>query len=206
MAVFLTGIIYAVITAIGLASLPSKEAVIADPYFTLMELLTILIALLMLVSVAALHTITPAADKVYSLLAVVFMALMTGTTCAVHFVVLTIADHPIMQNLPGISQWLSFQWPSLVYALDILAWDLFFPLALVFLIPVFSRDGKHPTLKWVLTIAAFLSFLGLLGVVLDNMQVRNIGILGYAVLSPITFLLVSKRLDQVNAGPSRTAL
>jgi len=41
-------------------------------------------------------------------------------------------------------------------------------------------------------ISGVLSLLGLLGVPLGNMQIRNIGIIGYALVPLPVFLLLSK--------------
>jgi hypothetical protein len=46
-------------------------------------------------------------------------------------------------------------------------------------------SGLARVTRGLLFASAALAFLGLTGVALANMQVRNIGILGYAVLFPI---------------------
>jgi hypothetical protein len=41
----------------------------------------------------------------------------------------------------------SFKWPSVVYALDILGWDIFFPLSMWFAAPVFSGSGRATSIR-----------------------------------------------------------
>jgi hypothetical protein len=66
-----------------------------------------------------------------------------------------------------------------VYALDILGWDVFFALSMLFAAPVFS-GGRLATLIRVLMIASgVLALAGLSGVAVGDMQLRNIGIVGY---------------------------
>ena len=85
----------------------------------------------------------------------------------------------------------SFRWPSLVYALDILAWDFFFPLGALFAAPAVQGAGLARAVRILLFASAVLALVGLSGVPLANMQVRNIGIIGYAVLFPIAAALLA---------------
>ena len=83
-----------------------------------------------------------------------------------------------------------------MYALDILAWDLFFGLSMLFAAPVFKKDRFEKNLKILLITSGILSLFGLIGVPLQNMQIRNIGIIGYAVVAPVAFLLIGKILGR----------
>jgi hypothetical protein len=86
----------------------------------------------------------------------------------------------------------SFEWPSILYALDILAWDWFFALSILFAAPVFSGGSRLERWVWILLlVSGVLSLAGLIGVPLADMQVRNIGVIGYAVVTPVAFLLIS---------------
>lgn len=85
----------------------------------------------------------------------------------------------------------SWHWPSVVYALDILAWDWFFALSILFGSLVFrGGSGLVKSIHTLMIISGVLSLAGLIGVPLRNMQIRNIGIIGYAIVSPVAFLLI----------------
>jgi hypothetical protein len=175
-AVLLLGLLYAIITAIGLLSLPSPKDPIGDPYFTMMELLTILIAPLMAISMVAVHDYASNDDKFFSLISLILMFIMAGITSCVHFVVLRINHHTEHEQLSKFSFVFSFKWPSVVYALDILAWDWFFALSVLFAAPVFKKTRLEKRLRFVLVLSGIISLSGLIGVPLQNMQIRNIGI------------------------------
>lgn len=192
--VFGLGMFYALITTIGLLSLKSSNDVIGNPYFTIMEILSILIALLMIISIAAVHYYASPVDKFFSLTSLIFMLVATGITSSVHFLILSISQSPEASQLSNFSFAFSFKWPSIVYALDILAWDLFFGLSMLFVAPVFKKDKFENSLKILLIICGILSLIGLIGVPLQSMQIRNIGIIGYAIVAPIAFLLIGKVL------------
>lgn len=188
---FVLVLVYDVITICGFLSLASPAAPIADPYFLLMELLTIILSLLMVVLFAALHRSAPLQRKTQSLAALSFMILMAGTTTVVHFVILTVGRAMDTEALNRFSWLLSFKWPSVSYALDILAWDLFFPLSMLFAAAVFRKGSRRERIISVLMLAgAIVSLAGLLGIPFNNMQLRNIGIIGYAVISPFAFLVL----------------
>jgi hypothetical protein len=64
-------------------------------------------------------------------------------TTVVHFVQLTVARHINPATFPGYARILDWRWPSAFYAVDIVAWDVFFGLALLFAVPAFAgrRDA-----------------------------------------------------------------
>lgn len=177
---------YAIVTMAGFAALPSPEDQIPDPYFTAMEGLILLIAPAQVALMAAVYMATPAERSWFSLVALVFMVMCGTVTSAVHFLILTVSD-----ALPG--NWNSvfaFRWPSVVYALDILAWDVFFALSVLFAAAVFRAPGLSRWTGRALVLSGVLSLMGLAGVATGDMQVRNIGILGYAVVFPVATLMM----------------
>ncbi len=196
--VFGFGIFYAIVTTIGLLTLKSPQDPIGYPYFTIMEMMSILIALLMTISMAAVHQYALQADKVFSLLSLIFMSVTTGITSCVHFLVLSVSNSAEAKLLSHHSLYFSFKWPSVVYALDILAWDLFFGISMLFAAPVFKRNLSEKKINILLISCGIFSLIGLMGVPLQNMQLRNIGIIGYAVIAPVAFLFIGKILGQAN--------
>lgn len=173
---------YLVCLVIGLATLPSPDDPIADPWFTALEVLILALMPFMVALMVAVHTWAPPEHRPRSLLALVFMALVAVITSAVHFSVLTLSRQEAFREM----DWLfAFSWPSVVYALDILAWDAFFPLAVLLAIPAFGGGRLERRIRWLLAVSGVLAGAGLAGVFLNDMQVRNIGIVGYAVVFPL---------------------
>mgnify|MGYP006280184185 FL=1 len=188
--VFFLGMAYAITTALGLLSLESPQEPIGDPYFSVMELLILVMAPLLVVSMVAVHAYAASDAKAYSLTALVFVLVLAGITSSVHFVVLTVGRHVEATGLAWVPLFFSFEWPSVVYALDVLAWDWFFALSLLFAAPAFEGDGLERAVRTLLVVGGVLSLVGLVGVPIGNMQVRNVGVVGYAVVAPVAFLLM----------------
>lgn len=200
LALALLTLAYAIVLAIGLLTLPSPSHAIQDPWFTLMEVLILAIAPTMVAFTVALHQWVPQERQALSLSAVVFMAMCAIVTCTVHFAVLTLSRLPTFAE-PSIARAVfAFQWPSVVYALDILAWDFFFPIAAM--LAGASLGGSQATLvRWLILASGLLAFVGLAGVPLANMQIRNIGIIGYVLVFPLGAVLMAKRFSR----PGRTS-
>lgn len=203
-AVFFLLVVYAVTTVLGFLSLKSLEDPIGDPFFTIMELLIVLIAPLMVVSMVAVHAYASSEVKVYSLTALIFMILLAGITSSVHFVILTVSRQLEAMGLAGASLLLSFKWPSVAYTLDILAWDWFFALSMLFGAAVFKGGQLELTLRMLMIVSGVLSLAGLIGVPLADMQVRNIGIIGYAVVALVVFLLLGIVFGRARPVPGDT--
>jgi len=192
LSVFFLLLAYVVITFLGFISLKSPLDPIGDPYFTLMEILIILIAPLLLIVMVAVDAYADDEVKIFSRTAVIFMIIMTVITSSIHFVILTFSRHSAVVDSTWAPLFFSFNWPSVVYALDILAWDWFFALSFLFGSKVFRNGRYEKPVKVLMIISGVLSLLGLLGVPLGNMQIRNIGIIGYALVPLPVFLLLSK--------------
>ncbi len=170
---------YAVTLAFGFASLASPDQQIGDPMFTILEVLILALMPAMVALMVAVHAWAPARLKALSMTSLVFTALLAVITCGLHFVVLTLSRQEVFTDQSWLPLVLSFKWPSVVYALDILAWDVFFALAVLFAAPLFGGSRLARWVRAVLTTSGVLALAGLAGVVTGDMQLRNIGIVGY---------------------------
>lgn len=183
--------VYAATLVAGLLSLRSPQDPIGDPWFSILEILIILTMPLMVALMVAVQAWAPAETKVFSLIALLFMILLTGLTCSVHFVILTVSRLDAFSEQPRMQLFLSFKWPSVSYALDILAWDIFFALSALFAAPVFSGSRLAISIPMLLVASGALALAGLSGVVVGDMHLRNIGIVGYAGVFPVAALLLA---------------
>ena len=170
---------YAVTLLVGLLSLESPQEPIGDPMFTILEILIIVMMPAMVALMVAVHAWAPMHAKTLTLTSVVFMGLLAGVTSVVHFCVLSLSRQPEFAGQSWLPMVLSFKWPSVVYALDILAWDIFFPLSMLFAAPVFWGSRLAAWIRVLMIASGVLAFAGLSGVVVGDMQLRNIGIVGY---------------------------
>jgi hypothetical protein len=182
---------YVVTLAVGLASLESAQQPIGDPMFTILEVLIIIMMPVMVALMVVVHAWAPVHAKALSLISLVFMGLLAGVTCSLHFVILTLSRQPEFTGQPWLPLVFSFSWPSIAYALDILGWDVFFALSMLFAAPVFRGSRLAAWIRVLMIASAVLALAGLSGVVAGEMQLRNIGIVGYVgVFLVVAALLV----------------
>src|SRR5438552_230299 len=205
LALFFFTVAYAIITTAGLVSLKSPQEPIQEPFFFLMEVLIVVIAPLMVVVMVAVHAYAARDAKAYSLMALAFMIVCAAITSSVHFVVLTVSRQVEFTSVPSLSLFLSFKWPSVIYALDILAWDWFYGLSMLFAAPIFKGGRLETATRIVLAVSGVLSIAGLIFLPFGDIQLRMIGILGYAGLSPVVFLLLAKVLSRAKARSEEAA-
>ena len=190
--VFALGLAYVPTMVAGFVAVGGLSAPIPDPYQAAMELMILLLAPALVVAFAALHRYASPSGKTLSLSALVLVALMAGITISVHFVVLTVGRQANETTLPGFGLLFSWTWPSMIYALDIAAWDFCLGLALLLVAPVFSGSRLARWVRYGAILSGLLCLAGLSGAVLGNMNFRNIGIVGYAVVLPVVMLLMGR--------------
>jgi hypothetical protein len=196
--------------AAGVVAVGGFSAPIRDPYQAVMELLIFPSAVALIVAFAALHAYAPAPKKTLSLSALVLVTLMAGITICVHLIVLTVGRQANEATLPGFKMLFSWTWPSMIYALDIAAWDFCLGAGLLLAAAVFSGDPLAARVRRGLTISGLLCLGGLLGAALGDMNIRNIGVLGYAFVLPIVMLRMGRLFaatpavdDRAAAGPGQ---
>ena len=193
-AVFCIGIAYLVTLAIGF-TVHGLNDPIGDPILAVMEVLTLMSALAMVVLMAAIHDQAPTNRRIHGVVALAFTVLLAGITSAVHFVELT----AVRQAGSG-----GIVWPSRAYAVELLAWDLFLGLALLFAAAVFEGPGLERGVRRGLLVSGGLCVAGIVGPAVGNMRLQLVGVLGYAVVLPVVCYMLAKlfRSGRNHTGPA----
>jgi hypothetical protein len=189
---FFIFVLYIPVLVVGFAAAGNMEDPLTDPYLAILEVLIVLIAPLMVLMMAAVHASASEQAKVFSLAALIHMVLVAGTTTGVHFVLLTVDRQLEPGDIAGRTFLFSWEWPSVAFALDILAWDWFLGLALLFAVPVFRGQGRLlATLRGALIVGGVLSIAGVVGPAVGDIRLRWIGQVGYEAVFPVVCLLIA---------------
>ena len=195
-ALFAIGVAYAVVVAIGMR-MSGFSRPIADPVLAIMEILTLVSAPILVLLLIAVHSAASTGDKAYAIAALAFMALAAGLTSAVHFVGLT----ALRQSGSGV-----IVWPSVQYAVELLAWDVFLGLSLLFASRTFHGGGVKRAIRVGCVATGALCLLGTLGPATGNMRFQFIGVAGYGLGLPVVSLLLAWDFNRASAGGGEPAV
>ena len=188
------GATYVVVLAVGISRYGLSRP-IADPVLAVMEALTLLAAPALVVAMAAVREWAPPERRLTATAALAFAVIFAGITSVVHFVELT-----AVRQLGGGGM----AWPSAPYAAELLAWDWFLGLALLFAAPAFQADrGRERRVRRAFVASGALALAGTAGPLLGDMRLQRLGIAGYAVVLPVAFFWLARLLRATpRAGPA----
>jgi hypothetical protein len=130
---------------------------------------------IMVTLMVAVHACAPPRARGFSLTALGWMLVVASLTMTVHFIELTVVRRIEPGAVPGFPRLFGFEWPSLLYAIDIAAWDPFLGLSLLFAPPVFANQ-RHAAARRGLLLSGSLCLAGLLGPAINVLAWRGIGI------------------------------
>ena len=203
---FFIEVVYVAVFAAGFASIGNFSDPLPDPYLAIGEVLILMMAPIMVCLMLAVHQCAPKQAKPFTQVALGWMLAAAAFTTVVHFVLLTVARHIDPATFPGYARVFGWQWPSTFYAIDIVAWDVFFGLALLFAVPAFAHRGDALLVRRGFILSGSLCLIGLVGPFANVLALRTIGIVGYTVIFGLTCLPLSRTFNaRTGRASSRAA-
>ena len=184
------GLLYAAVlgmaAALGSLTLPPPE-----PIGSFAAVDTIASAILLVVLVVGIDTMTPLERRPFSRLSVVFTAMFALAVTINRFVQLTMVRQSVAAgDIADLRRFLPYDPRSAMFALEILGWGFFLGLAALCLVPVLRGPGLR---AWIARLFGLYGLLGLacaLGLVLDSPLVA-VGFLAWGGVLPVTAGLVA---------------
>jgi hypothetical protein len=135
-----------------------------EPFQTIFNILILITATWMVFFWSILHQVTPVERKVFSQTSLAMIVIFATLTSINRYVGLTVVRQSLTSsNTNGLQWFLPYSWPSVMLALEFLAWGFFFGLACLYLAPVFVNGKLEHAIFWMLISTGFLSLLALLG-------------------------------------------
>lgn len=195
LAIVLVGILYVVVLFAGGVT----RGVPREPFFAWAEILTIVAAVLMVCLMAAIHLWTPSERRIFSMLALGWMLAAAAITTTVHGAELTVGRQMDAESRRAFALIFDFEWPSLLFAIEFVAWHIGIGLATFFAAFTFENSGPEKIIRQGLLASGLLCLAGWVGPATGNMTLRLIGVFGYAVVLPIICVpiaLLFRRAEQ----------
>ena len=186
---FVLFIVYDLIVITGIVI---GQGVLIEPYLAIAEVMTIVGAPLLILLMAAIHECAPQRARVFSLTAIGWIVLLAGSTVIVHFVNLTLWRQISVQQKIEYVRFLGWEWPSMMFAIELVAWHLFFGLSIFFAAFAFKGKGRERSVRITLIITGLLCIFGLIGPVVGDLTWRLVGVCGYGIGFPIVCVLIAR--------------
>jgi hypothetical protein len=118
---------YAVTMVAGFAAMGGLSKPLEDPYLAVMEVLILVMAPILVLLAVVIHACAPEGTKTYSMAALGWMLLLAGFTMTVHLVQLTVVRRIDPGAIHGFQYLFNWHWPSVLYGVDTVAWDISSP-------------------------------------------------------------------------------
>jgi len=166
----------------------------SEPYLSIMEILMLLLNPPMVVLFAAIHAYAPPNKTTCSQAAFGFLLLLVAITSVVHFIHLTVIRRTTSAATAEVFAFYHSRsgGHSPMFAAEMLGWDFFFGLALLFAAPVFRGDRLQTSIRTGFIVSGLLCLLGFAGPASGDMRFQVLAILGYAFGFPFVCLLLVK--------------
>jgi len=164
----------------------------SEPFLAILEFLILLSAPALVAVMAAVHAYASLERKIYTLIALAFTVAFAVLTSGVHFIQLAVVRQMISRDVPGFFVIRLYPWPSVILALDFLAWDFFLGLAMLLGALIFTGGSKLQTaVRVCMLLSGALCLAGTLGPGLGDLRIQYMGIVGYAAVLPIACVLLA---------------
>jgi hypothetical protein len=181
---------FALAVLAGFISAGTTSKPLQDPFLAIMELLIVLMVPFMVTMMAAVYARADVTTRPLALAAFAFMTLAAGTTAIVHVTLLTVGRQLPATAVASDAWFFSWDWPSVLYAADIVAWDLFLGLALVCAALSFNGGGLERALRVTWALSGGLCLVAMIGPAIGNISIRMIGVASYGVIFPLGCVLL----------------
>jgi hypothetical protein len=193
------GVLYVGVIALWLVVEATPRAPIGDPYLAVMEGLTILSALGILGLILALWRFVEAARRLFALATLLFGSFGAVLTLAVHFVQLT-----AVRQLWQAGQLSDYRliWPSMLFAVEYLAWDVLVGLTMACAGLALPATAKAVSARRALLGGGALCLVGVIGPLSGWMLVQNVAVFGYAIVLPVAAALLARLFYTTPSGAS----
>jgi hypothetical protein len=151
-----------------------------EPYQMIIHILVMLMAAVMVFLWAVLHRSARASKKAFSLASFGLVVALAALTCINRYVALTVVRQSLgSQGSPGLQWFLPYSWPSVMLAIEILAWGFFLGLACLSLALVFRGSPLARAIAWALLATGVLSLCAAVAQIVGSVALSVAGLVGW---------------------------
>jgi hypothetical protein len=155
----------------------------------------------LLILFVALRRQIPGRNSIWAELGVLFMALLCATSSINWFVQLALVPRLAQAGNAALLALVDIHGDSsIMYAVEHLAWGLFYGLATIFMALAMGSGQVETWIRWLLLAGGVLSIVHVFGIIAASPALIDLGYLAAGVLLPITTLLLAIRYRRGGAS------
>jgi hypothetical protein len=118
--------------------------------------------------------------KIFTRTSLALIVIFATLTSINRYVALTVVRQSIDMGITeGLNWFMPYGWPSIMAAMEVLAWGFFLGLAILFLAPVFQTGKLELAIFWTLIISGILSLIAVIGQVINSVILNMLGIIAW---------------------------
>jgi hypothetical protein len=164
--------LFAVLAIILFDKMPPGE-----PYQSLVSVVTLGSVPVLVWLWVVIHETVPADKHLFSLGSLVMMIIFGTLTSLNRYVSLTVIPQAMaLGKTEGLGWFQPYGWPSIMAAMEVLAWGFYLGLAFFCLAPAFGKGKLERLIYWTLIVSGVFCLAAALGQVLNNPLLNMLGI------------------------------
>jgi hypothetical protein len=172
-----------------------------EPYLSMIGVVSLASVPAMIFLWVILHNSVVPTKRIFTQTSLALMVIFGTLTSINRYVAMTVVPQSMKLGITdGLDWFMPYGWPSIMAAMEVLAWGFFLGLAFLFLAPVFRRGRLELAIFWTLIVSGIFSLIAVLGQVLNSVVLNMLGIIAWGPGLIVLFALLaswSKNSDQI---------
>jgi hypothetical protein len=164
----------------------------AEPYVSIISIVSLASVPVFMFLWVLLHNVVSLDKKIFTQTSLALIVIFATLTSINRYVALTVVRQSMDMGITdGLNWFMPYGWPSIMAAMEVLAWGFFLGLAFLSLAPVFRKGKTELAIFWTLIISGFFSLIAVLGQVLNSAIVNMLGIIAWGPGLIVFFTLLA---------------
>lgn len=164
----------------------------AEPYISIISIVSLVSAPGFVFVWAILHNVISPEKIIFTQTSLALIVIFATLTSINRYVALTVVRHSLAMGMTeGLNWFMPYGWPSIMAAIEVLAWGFFLGLAFLFLAPVFGSDRLERAIFWSLIISGILALIATLGQIANSAVLNMLGIIAWGPGLIVLFALLA---------------
>jgi len=164
----------------------------AEPYTSIVNIVSLASVPIFVFLWVILHNVSTPDKKIFTQTSLELIVIFATLTSINRYVAMTVVHQSIAMGITdGLNWFMPYGWPSIMAAMEVLAWGFFLGLAFLFLAPVFRKGKLELAIFWTLIISGVFSLIAVLGQIMNSVVLNMLGIIAWGPGLIVLFVLLA---------------